>query len=86
MRCLPLRRNPPHGIQHPIRRINPIQILRDLGAEKSPRHRMLRIALNFSGAPIFYRDQHPASIGTIVRTGGVDDVFMSHDYRVRLAH
>ncbi len=52
--CLhrPLRhaRPPPHRIQQPLRRVHPVQILRHLPAQKSPRHRMRRIALHLHRA------------------------------------
>ena len=35
---------------------------------------MRRIALNLRGPPVFHRDQHPAGIGAVVRTGGMDDI------------
>src|SRR4051795_6004607 len=40
-----LRPPPPHRVKHSIRRIDPIQILRHFGAQKSPRNRMRRITL-----------------------------------------
>jgi hypothetical protein len=36
---------------------------------------MLRIALNLRGTPVLHRDQNPASVGAIVRTRGMDDLF-----------
>ncbi len=69
------RRNRPHRIQHPIRRIHPIQILRHLGAQKPARNRMLRIPLNPRRPPILHGNQNPASIGAVVRTSGMDDLF-----------
>ncbi len=72
---VPLRRHPPHGIQHAVRRVNPIQILCDLGAQEPARHRMRRIALNLDCATIFDGDQDTASIRTIMRTRGMDNFF-----------
>ena len=69
-----LRRDPSHRIEHAIRRVDPIEILRHFRAQKSPRHRMRRIALNLRRPPIFDCDQHSASIRAIVRTGGVNDL------------
>ncbi len=44
---------------------------------------MLWIALDFGGAPVFHRDQHTASIGTIMRTRGMDNLLHdSYDYTV----
>jgi hypothetical protein len=76
----PFRPNPPHGIQHSIRRVHPVQILGYLGTQKSARHRMLRITLNFRGPPILDCDQNPTRIGTVVRTSGMDDLL--HDLRL----
>ena len=52
LRQRPLRHAcpPSHRIQQPIRRIHPVQILRHLSAQKSPRHRMRRIALHLHRA------------------------------------
>jgi hypothetical protein len=72
-----LLHDPPHRIQHPLRRIHAIQILRDFRAQKSARHRMVGVALNLRGSPIFDRDEHSASIGAIVRTRGMDNLL--HD-------
>jgi hypothetical protein len=84
--CYSLRRNPPHRIEHPIRRINAIQILRHFPAQESPRHRMPWIALNLRGTAIFHGDQNAASIRAIVRTRGMDDLFHdSFDYKVLFA-
>jgi len=38
---------------------------------------MLRIALNLSGSPVLDSYEHTASIGTVVRTRGMDN--MLHD-------
>ena len=79
----PFRANPPHGIQHPVRRIHPIQIFRHLRAQKSPRHRMLRITLNLRRPPILHRDQHSASVRAVVRTCGMDNLSSCSNYRGR---
>ena len=68
-----LGRGPSHGIQHAIRRVHPVQILRHLGAQKSARHRMRRITLNPRGAPVLDRNQHTTRIRTIMRAGGMND-------------
>ena len=73
----PFRSNPPHRIQHAVRRVHAIQILRDLRAQKPARHRMRRITLNLGRAAVVDRDQDTASVRTIMRTGGVDNFF--HD-------
>ena len=75
----PLRTNPPHRVQHPIRRIHPVQILRHLRAQKPARHRMLRITLNLCRTPVLHGDQDPASVGTIVRTRGMHDLLHGND-------
>ena len=69
-----LRPHPPHGIKHPIGRVHPVQIFGHLGAQKSAGHRMRRIALNPRGTAIFHGDQNSASVRTIMRTGGMDNL------------
>src|ERR1051326_4645282 len=64
----------PHGIKHTIRRVNPVEIFCYLGAEKSARHRMGRVALDLGRAPVPYRNQHSAGVGAIVRTGSMDNL------------
>jgi hypothetical protein len=68
-----LRGDPAHRIEHPFRRIHPVQILGHFGAKKPARHGMRRIPLNPSCAPILDCDQHSARVGTIVGTGGVNN-------------
>jgi hypothetical protein len=70
-----LGRNPAHRMQHAVRRIHAVQILRHLRTQKSARHRMLGIALDPGRLAILNRDPHAASIGTIVRTRGMDNPF-----------
>src|SRR5258706_87027 len=77
----PLRSYPPRRIQHSVRRIHPVQILRYLPAQKSPRHRMPRVPLNLRRPPVLDGDQYPASIGAIVRTRGMDNFF--HNFNLR---
>ncbi len=60
-----------HGIQHTTRRVDAVQILRYLGAQKPARDRMFRVALYLCCTTVLDRDQHSAGIGTIVRTGGM---------------
>ena len=62
-----------HRIQHPIRRVNAVQILGDFGAKESAGNGMLRIALNFGSAAVFDSDQNAAGVRAIVRAGGVND-------------
>ncbi len=73
----PLRPHSPHGIQNPVGRIHPIQILRHLGAQETTRYRMRRITLDFGRASVLHRNQNSAGIRAIVRTGGVDNLL--HD-------
>src|SRR5437588_6115002 len=60
-------------MREPVRVIRPLQILRHFRAEKSLRHRMVRIARDANGAAILDRDEHQAGVRTIVRTDGADD-------------
>jgi hypothetical protein len=68
-----LRCDTPHGIKHPIRRIDAIQVLRDFRAEEPARDRMRRIASDFRGATVLDCNQNAASIGAIVGASGMDD-------------
>jgi hypothetical protein len=63
---------PPHRIEDAVWRVDAIQVLRDLGAEKSTSHWMRGIALNLGGAAVVDGDQDAAGVGTIMRTSGVD--------------
>jgi len=68
----PLCSNPPHGIQHAVRRVHAIQILRHFGAQESTRDRMRRIALDLSRPPVLHGDQNSASIRAIMGTSGMN--------------
>jgi hypothetical protein len=58
---MPFRRNPAHGIEHAIRRVHAIEVLRDFGAQKTTRHRMRGIAAQARCAPeIIDTDQDSA--------------------------
>ena len=60
--------------------VRPLQILRDFGAQKAARDRMLRIARDADGPAVFNRDQHRAGVGTVVRADGADDVGHWREY------
>ena len=79
-RARPLRPHPPHGIQHSIRRVHPIEILRHLGTQKSARHGVRRIALNPRRPTVFNRDQDATGVRTVVRTGSMNNFF--HSFRL----
>src|SRR6202162_2423698 len=72
LRRPPFCRNPAHGIQHAVRRIHAVQVLRHFRTQKSACYRMPRIPLNLRGAATLYGDQHSASVGAVVRTRGMD--------------
>ena len=58
-----------HGVEQPRGRIHTIQILGDLAAEKTARHRMIRITLHpCSHARFIDRHQNGAGVRTVVRT------------------
>src|SRR5712664_3085339 len=59
---------PPHGVEDPVRGVDAIQVLRDLRAEESARHRVRGVTLNLGGAAVFDGDQDTTGVGTIVRT------------------
>ena len=61
----------PHGVEDAVWRIDAIQVLCDLGAKKSARHRVRGIALNLGCAAVFNGDQDATSVGAIVRTSSV---------------
>src|SRR5581483_9743846 len=67
-----LRRRATQRVEHPVRGIHPLQVLSDLGAQKSARHRMRRVTLDPGRAPVFDRDQHTAGVRAVVRAGGMD--------------
>src|SRR5579864_7707306 len=71
---------PPYGIQNPIRRIHPIQILRDFCAKEATRHGMRRITLDLGRAAVLYGNQNSAGIRAVVRTGSVD--YILHDFLI----
>src|SRR6266700_7236979 len=70
--------NSPQWIQHPVRRIHAVKILRHLGTQESARDRMRRIALNLDRFPVVHCDEHPASVRAIMGTGGVN--YLLHDF------
>src|SRR5215472_2445206 len=74
-------RNSAQRIQHSIRRVNSAQILRHLGAKKSPSYRVRRVALDSHGPVICDRNEDAAGVGTIVRTSGMDN--FRHDVIIR---
>ena len=73
--CFPWRnwslrntRPAPHGIQHPLRGVNKVEILRHLGAKKSAGDWMIWIALNFCRAALWgHRDMHAARVRAVQR-------------------
>src|SRR5580700_5321351 len=67
-----LRRNSTHRIKNPVRRIHPVEILHHLRTQKPARYRMVGVALNPRSAPILNRNQYPAGIRAIMRTGGMN--------------
>src|ERR1700727_1199872 len=71
----PFCRYPAHGIQHAVRRIHAVQVLRHFRAQKSAGYRMFRIPLDLRGAATLYGDQHSASVGAVVGTRGMDHLF-----------
>src|SRR5664280_3434551 len=72
-----LWRRPPHGMENPVRRIYTVKVFRNFRAQKTASDGMLGIALDLGRASILHRDEHGASVGAIVWTGGVDHLF--HD-------
>ena len=62
-----------HRVENAVRRVDPLQILGDFGAQEAARHRMAGVALDPGGAAILHRDEHTARVRTIMRTRGVND-------------
>ena len=61
-----------HRVEQPRGRIDTIQILGDLAAEKAAGHGMIRITLHPCGHSRFIdRHQNGAGVRTVVRTNGV---------------
>jgi len=71
----PFGRYPSERIKHPLRRVNAIQVLGHLGAEKTASGGMRRVALDLYRAPIFDGNQDAAGVGTVVRAGGMHHAF-----------
>jgi hypothetical protein len=74
-----------HGEENTVRGIHTIKIFGNLPAQKSLRHRMVGITLNFGGATILNRDQDATGIGAIMRTRGVN-YFFHAALGLRLSH
>ncbi len=61
-------------VENPIRRVDAIKIFGYLAAQKTLRHRLGRIALDFDRASLLvYLHQHGAGVRAIVRTDRVHD-------------
>jgi len=69
------RSHPPHGIEHPVGRVNTVKIFRNFRAQKSLGDGVIGIPLNACCPPILHRDQRSAGVGTIVRAGGMNHSF-----------
>src|SRR5262245_33933191 len=52
--------------------INSFKVTRYLNAQEAPREGMLRVAAKLHGPSILDRDQHPASVGAIMRTNAAN--------------
>ncbi len=61
-------------VENAVRRVDAIEILRHLAAQKAPRHRLRRVAFDlYRAAFLVHRHQHRARVRTIVRANGVHD-------------
>src|SRR2546428_7753858 len=63
----------PQGVEHAVGTIDPVRVVVHFHAESTSRERMIRIATYFDGTPIFYSNEHGASIWTIMRTGSTNN-------------
>ena len=70
-----LRLDPPKRVEDAAGRVNAVEVLGYLGAQKPARDRMCRIALYARCAPILDGDQNAARVRAVVRTGGVYNLF-----------
>ncbi len=73
--CRTLRLDPAKRVEDAAGRVNAVEVLGYLGAQKSARDRMRRIALYARCAPILNRDQNAAGVRAIVRAGGMYNLF-----------
>src|SRR6185437_15660979 len=76
-------RDPAHGKQNPLGRVNTIKVLGDLGAKEPSGHGMPGITLDARGAAVFHRNQNSARVWTIVRAGSVNHL-LGHDKHYRV--
>src|SRR5581483_9897870 len=69
------------GKENALRRVDTIEILGHLAAEKALRHRLSRISLNLDSAPFLaHRHQNCARIRAVMRANGVDDTEGLHGF------
>ena len=62
-----------HWMQHTLIRIRALEIVRDLGAQRPARRRMVGGAANLDRAPVFDRHLQGAGVGAVVRACSADD-------------
>ena len=80
----PFAGNAPHWIQDAVRRVHPIQVFCHLRAQEPSRHRMFWVALDLRCSPILHRNQDSTGVRTVVRTGGMNDVLHTTDYKAKV--
>src|SRR5262245_55706623 len=74
-------------IEQPLRRVLPLQILRDLSAQEPARYGMIGVAAQSRRPAAFDVHQNSARIGTIQRTSGVADLHVvQNNKRCRRIH
>ena len=60
-------------VQEPIAMVGSLDVAIDLGAEKAAGERVIRVAGNAHGAPVFDGHEHGAGVGAVVRAGAAND-------------
>src|SRR6185503_4656949 len=67
-----------HRIEHALRVVDAFEVSSDFSAEKALGSRMIGIAADFRSSAVLDFDEHSASVGAIVRTGGVNCSCFAH--------
>src|SRR5262245_35523795 len=62
---------PAHGIEQPLRRVDPLEITRHFATKKAARYGMIGVAADPHGAAVLDLELHRARVGTIVSTDGI---------------
>src|SRR5207245_4654765 len=69
-----LVRDSPHRIENTFRRVHPVEIFRDLGAQEPACYGMTGVPLNLGSTPVLDRNQYSAGIRAVVMTRSMNNV------------